>query len=214
MRWSAPRSGRHGADAPTSRRAGEGTDGPQMLLGIVQGGLEPDLRRESAEGLLSLGFPGYAIGGLSVGEDRERMLETTALTTALLPEERVRYFMGIGDPVGILEVIERGVDLFDCVLPTRIARMGTAFTPEGRLNMRNACHAQSREPLQEGCPCQACTCFTRGALRHFVMQKEILGLQLLSEHNLTFLFRMVAGAREAIREGRFASYKSRWMGSW
>jgi queuine tRNA-ribosyltransferase len=193
---------------------GEGTDGPQMLLGIVQGGVDPELRRESAEGLLSLGFPGYAIGGLSVGEDRGRMLEITASTAALLPKERVRYFMGIGDPVGILEVIERGVDIFDCVLPTRIARMGTAFTPEGRLNLRNACHAQSREPLQEGCPCQACARFTRGALRHFVMQKEILGLQLLSEHNLTFLFRLVSGARDAILEGSFASYKSGWIGSW
>jgi queuine tRNA-ribosyltransferase len=111
-------------------------------------------------------------------------------------------------------VIERGVDIFDCVLPTRIARMGTAFTPEGRLNLRNACHAQSREPLQEGCPCQACARFTRGALRHFVMQKEILGLQLLSEHNLTFLFRLVSGARDAILEGSFASYKSGWIGSW
>ncbi len=188
----------------TEEAEGLGTDGPQMLLGIVQGGVYPDLRRESAEGLLDVGFPGYAIGGLSVGEDRDAMLDITASTAALLPTERVRYFMGIGDPAGLLEVIDRGVDLFDCVLPTRIARMGTAFSPEGRLNLRNAVHTRSREPLDPTCPCTACTRFTRGALRHFVQQKEILGMQLLTEHNLTFLFRLVAGAREAILAGRFS----------
>jgi queuine tRNA-ribosyltransferase len=193
---------------------GLGGDGPQMLLGIVQGGVDLDLRRRSAEGLLELGFPGYAIGGLSVGEERGQMLEATTATAELLPRERVRYFMGIGDPVGILDVIERGIDLFDCVLPTRIARMGTAFTPEGRLNMRNAKHALSREPLEAGCPCAACTQFTRGAIRHYVMQKEILGMQLLSEHNLTFLARLVAGARAAIGEGRFKEYRGQVSGSW
>lgn len=193
---------------------GRGTDGPQMLLGIVQGGIHEDLRRESAEGLLSLGFPGYAIGGLSVGENRDAMLAVTALTAGLLPRERVRYFMGIGDPAGLLEVIERGVDLFDCVLPTRIARMGTAFTSEGRLNLRNARHAGSLAPLEPDCGCPACTRFSRGVIRHFVMQKEILGLQLLTEHNLWFLFRLVEGARRAIQEGRFAGYKKEKSAPW
>jgi queuine tRNA-ribosyltransferase len=206
--WAARCRSAHAAGA------GMGNDGPQMLLGIVQGGTEADMRRESAESLVALRFPGYAIGGLSVGEDRAAMLETTSVTAELLPQTRVRYFMGIGDPVGVLEVIERGVDLFDCVLPTRIARMGTALSPEGRLNMRNAAHVRSREPIQPGCPCTACTRFTRGAIRHFVMQKEIVGMQLLTEHNLMFLFRLVAGAREAIFENRFQEYKKQWMGSW
>lgn len=186
---------------------GLGTDGPQMLFGIVQGGVHEDLRRASVDGLLALDFPGYAIGGLSVGEERGAMLEITGYTAGLLPRERPRYFMGIGDPAGLLDAIERGIDLFDCVLPTRIARMGTAFSSEGRLNLRNAEHAHSTAPLEPGCPCQACTLFSRGSLRHFVMQKEILGMQLLSEHNLVHLFRLVRGARRAILEGRFASFK-------
>ncbi len=188
-------------------REGLGTDGPQMLLGIVQGGVDAELRRESAERTIGIGFPGYAIGGLTVGEDREAMLSTTALTASLLPTDRLRYFMGIGDPVGLVEVIARGVDMFDCVLPTRTARMGTAFTKVGRLNLRNAQHALSLAPLEEGCSCTACAGFTRGAIRHLVMQKEILGLMLLTEHNLCFLGRLVEEARRAILEGRFAAFR-------
>ena len=185
---------------------GASADGPQMLLGIAQGGVVAELRRRSVEGLLDIGFPGYAIGGLTVGEDREAMLDTTEMTAALLPEDRLRYFMGIGDPCGLLEVIARGADLFDCVLPTRTARMGTALTTQGRLNLRNAEHALSSGPLEVDCPCTACTQFSRGSIRHFVLQKEILGLALLTEHNLHFLMRLVSGAREAIRAGRFAAF--------
>jgi queuine tRNA-ribosyltransferase len=126
----------------------------------------------------------------------------------MLPDNRLRYFMGIGDPEGLIEVIARGVDIFDCVLPTRTARMGTAFTRAGALNLRNAAHALSMDPLEEGCPCMACRGFSRGAIRHFVMQKEILGLMLLTEHNLTYLMRLVAAARGSIVEGRFASFGS------
>ena len=187
---------------------GLGTAGPQMLLGIMQGGVMPRLRTVSAEQLQEIGFPGYAIGGLTVGEDRNAMLETTSLACSLLPKDRLRYFMGIGDPEGLIEVIGRGVDMFDCVLPTRTARMGTAFTSTGRLNMRNAEHTTSAEPLDPDCPCPACTGFTRGAIRHFVMQKEILGIILLTEHNLTFLTRLVQRAREAIVKGRFAAFRS------
>jgi queuine tRNA-ribosyltransferase len=186
---------------------GLGSDGPQMLLGIVQGGTHLDLRARSVEELCESGFPGYAIGGLSVGEERGRMLEVTAHIAGLLPHDKVRYFMGIGDPAGVLEVIDRGIDLFDCVLPTRTARMGTAFTSEGRVNLRNACHVRSMEPLEPGCPCTACRTFSRGVLRHLVVQKEILALELLSEHNLTFMIRLVTAARQAIMEGRFAEYK-------
>ena len=189
-------------------RGGLGTDGAQMLLGIMQGGVIPRLRRESAERLQEIGFPGYAIGGLTVGEDRGAMLETTSLAASLLPSDRLRYFMGIGDPEGLVEVIARGVDIFDCVLPTRIARMGTAFTRTGRINLRNAEHTLSTEPLDPGCTCPACTRFSRGVIRHLVMQKEILGIVLLTEHNLTFLTRLVEDAREAILEGRFAAFRS------
>jgi queuine tRNA-ribosyltransferase len=188
-------------------REGLGTDGAQMLLGIMQGGVIPRLRRESAERLQEIGFPGYAIGGLTVGEDRSAMLETTSLAASLLPPDRLRYFMGIGDPEGLVEVIGRGVDIFDCVLPTRIARMGTAFTRSGRINLRNAEHTLSTEPLDPGCPCPACAGFSRGTIRHLVMQKEILGIVLLTEHNLTFLTRLVEGARTAILEGRFAAFR-------
>jgi queuine tRNA-ribosyltransferase len=188
-------------------RDGLGTDGPQMLLGITQGGIVPNLRRESVQRLTEIGFGGYAIGGLTVGEDREAMLETTELTASLLPDDRIRYFMGIGDPEGVVEVIARGIDIFDCVLPTRTARMGTAFTRGGKLNLRNAEHAMSRAPVEEGCPCAACAGFSRGAIRHLVMQKEILGVMLLTEHNLTFLTRLVAEARESIMAGRFASFR-------
>ena len=163
---------------------------------------------------MEIGFPGYAIGGLSVGEDRGAMLEATELATSLLPQTRLRYFMGIGDPAGLLDVIALGIDMFDCVLPTRTARMGTAFTAQGKLNLRNAEHALSTEPLEAGCPCTACTSFTRGALRHFVMQKEILGLTLLTEHNLMYLMRLVSGAREAIVEGRYAAFHSQHKGAW
>lgn len=202
-RWAARCKAAH------QKVGGVGADGPQMLLGIVQGGVYPELRRVSASTLREIGFPGYAIGGLTVGEDRQAMLDTTEATTALLPEDRLRYFMGIGDPEGLVEVIARGVDMFDCVLPTRTARMGTAFTSSGRLNLRNAEHALSTDPLEQGCPCSACRGFTRGAIRHFVMQKEILGLMLLTEHNLTYLTRLVAAARAAILEGRFAAFRSR-----
>lgn len=207
-RWAARCRESHGSVD------GRGVDGPQMLLGIVQGGVDPALRRRSLEELQDLDFPGYAIGGLSVGEERSRMRDITILCTESLPTDRLRYFMGIGDPAGILDVIERGVDLFDCVLPTRTARMGTAWTAGGKLNLRNAVHALSEEPLEQGCPCTACRGFSRGALRHFVTQKEILGLALLSEHNLTFLARLVAGARAAILRGSFAAYKGEWTASW
>lgn len=188
------------------RSGARGSDGEQMLMGIVQGGIYEDLRRRSAEEMLALDLSGYAIGGLSVGEERGRMLDITEYTASLLPPDRVRYFMGIGDPEGLLGVIGRGVDIFDCVLPTRIARTGSAFTSGGRLNLRNAIHAESDEPLDGECPCAACRSFSRGALRHLVMQKEMLGLELLTEHNLTYLFRLVAGARQAITAGRFAEY--------
>ena len=179
----------------------------QLRFAITQGGLDLELRRRSSERLVALDFDGYAIGGLSVGEHREPMFEATTEAAALLPEEKPRHFLGIGDPVGVLEVIARGVDMFDCVLPTRTARTGSALTGEGRLNLRNARFARDERPLEAGCACPACTRFSRAYIRHLVNQNEVLGLRLLSLHNLRFLVRLTQDAREAIERGGFADFK-------
>jgi queuine tRNA-ribosyltransferase len=180
----------------------------QLLFGIAQGGTDRELRRRSTEEMASLGFDGHAVGGLAIGESREEMFELTAFSAALLPAERPRYFMGIGDPEGVLEVIDRGIDMFDCVLPTRTARTGSALTSEGRLNLRNARFARDPGPLEEGCACPACARFSRAYVRHLVNQHELLGLRLLSLHNLFFLLQVTAGARAAIERGAFAAYKA------
>jgi queuine tRNA-ribosyltransferase len=179
----------------------------QLLFGISQGGTDRELRRRSVEEIVELGFDGYALGGLAIGEARDVMFETTAWAADLLPADRPRYFMGIGDPEGILEVVERGIDMFDCVLPTRNARTGTALTREGRLNLRNARFAQDERPLDEGCACPACARFTRGYIRHLLNQQELLGLRLLSLHNLAFVLDLVDGARSAIERGELQAYK-------
>jgi queuine tRNA-ribosyltransferase len=179
----------------------------QLRFAISQGGTDPELRRRSAEELVELGFDGNAIGGLALGEDRGAMFETTGWVAALLPPQKPRYFMGIGDPEGVLEVIEAGVDMFDCVLPTRTARTGSALTWEGRLNLRNARYARDSAPLDAACDCPACTTFTRAYIRHLVNQSELLGHRLLTLHNLRFLLRLTDGAREAIERGTFTAYK-------
>jgi queuine tRNA-ribosyltransferase len=179
----------------------------QLVFGIAQGATDSELRRRSIEEITALGFDGYALGGLAIGESRETMFETTAWATELLPEDDPRYFMGIGDPEGILEVIARGIDMFDCVLPTRTARTGSALTWEGRLNLRNARFARDDSPLDEGCACPACARFSRAYLRHLMNQQELLGHRLLSLHNLRFVLDLVAGARSAIERGELESYK-------
>jgi len=180
----------------------------QLLFGIAQGAADPELRRRSIAEIAELGFDGHALGGLAIGEERGLMFETTAWAAVELPADRPRYFMGIGDPEGVLEVIERGVDMFDCVLPTRTARTGSALTWEGRLNLRNARFAHDPKPLDESCPCPACSRFSRAYLRHLINQEELLGLRLLSLHNLRFLIDLTANARAAIEQGRLAAYKS------
>jgi queuine tRNA-ribosyltransferase len=179
----------------------------QLRFAITQGGLDVHLRERSSQELVALDFDGYAIGGLSVGEDREPMFETTTAAAAFLPEEKPRYFMGIGDPEGVLEVIARGVDMFDCVLPTRTARTGSALTRAGRLNLRNAQYARDPRPLDESCNCSTCVRFSRAYIRHLLNQQEILGLRLLSLHNLRFLLDLVSGAREAIERGEFMTWR-------
>ena len=195
----------------TRQRAAPRADG-QLLFGIAQGASDPELRRRSIAELSELGFDGYALGGLAIGEHRGVMFETTAWGADLLPSERPRYFMGIGDPEGVLEVIERGVDMFDCVLPTRTARTGSALTWEGRLNLRNAGFARDPRPLDEDCSCPVCTRFTRAYIRHLINQQELLGLRLLSLHNLRFLLELTANARAAIEQGRLAAFKAEALG--
>jgi len=181
----------------------------QLRFAITQGGLDRDLRARSSEELVALDFDGYAIGGLSVGEERAAMFEATEHAVRALPAEKARYFMGIGDPEGVIEVIARGVDMFDCVLPTRTARTGSALTWEGRLNLRNARFARDPGPLDAGCPCPACTRFSRAYVRHLVNQQEVLGIRLLSLHNLRFLTDLVAAARAAIAGGEFTTWRTK-----
>jgi queuine tRNA-ribosyltransferase len=175
----------------------------QALFGIVQGGLEPDLRAESAAGLVALGFPGYAIGGLSVGEGPAAMDAALRATVPHLPADRPRYLMGVGQPRDIVESVAAGVDMFDCVLPTRCGRNSLVYTFAGQLRLRNAVHAADDRPLEEGCPCVACR-HGRGYLRHLFLADEMLGPVLASIHNLTFYQRLVARLRAAIVAGHFA----------
>jgi queuine tRNA-ribosyltransferase len=193
------------------QRAAPRADG-QLVFGIAQGAADSELRRRSIAEIAELDFDGHALGGLAIGEERPLMFETTAWAAELLPADRPRYFMGIGDPEGVLEVIERGVDIFDCVLPTRTARTGSALTWEGRINLRNARHARDPRPLDAACTCPACKRFSRGYLRHLVNQQEVLGLRLLSLHNLRFLLELTANARAAIERGELSAYKAEALG--
>jgi len=185
----------------------------QALFGIVQGGVHLDLRLESIERLSEIGFPGYGIGGYSVGEPHELMLESLAPVCSALPHDRPRYLMGVGNPTTIVEAIAAGVDMFDCVLPTRTARLGTAFSSEGRLNMRNARFARDFGPLDPACTCPTCSHYERAYIRHLVNTKEMLGAMLLSIHNLHYLLDLTARAREAIEAGTFSAFLSAWRAS-
>lgn len=180
----------------------------RALFGIVQGGAEPDLREQSAKDIASLGFPGYGIGGLAVGETPDE--RDLALDAAIphLPPQAIRYVMGLGDTEGILAAIERGVDLFDCVIPTRLARHGKALTRTGDISIKRAEWVRSRESLDAACSCLTCRRYSRGYLRHLYTTKEPLAHRLLTLHNLTYTFDLVRGAREAIAAGRFSDFRS------
>jgi queuine tRNA-ribosyltransferase len=184
----------------------------QLVFGISQGGVDPELRERSIAEITALGFDGYALGGLSVGEDRPLTWDAVSHAAPLLPVAQPRYFMGIGDPEGILEVIERGIDMFDCVLPTRLGRTGTALTPTGRLNLKNAGFARDPRPLLTECSCPTCQRFSRAYVRHLVNQNEVLGLRLLTLHNVHFLLDLTARARAAIERGELASFKAETLG--
>jgi queuine tRNA-ribosyltransferase len=177
------------------------------LFGIVQGGTFPDLRARSAEETRRIGFSGYALGGLGIGEGATSMYATVEDTTALLPADAPRYLMGVGTPRDLLECVARGVDMFDCVLPTRNARNGTLFTSTGRINIKGAAHARDERPVDSECACYTCRHFSRAYLRHLYVAGEILGLRLNTIHNLHYYFDLMRQARQAIEAGRFAAWK-------
>jgi queuine tRNA-ribosyltransferase len=187
------------------------TRGDQALFGIVQGGIYEDLRLQSAAFLAALDFPGYAIGGLAVGETKEQMYTTLDFTCPALPADRPRYLMGVGAPEDIVEAVFRGVDFFDCVLPTRIARNGQLLTPEGRMNMRNAQYAEDLRPVQEDCACYTCRTFSRAYLRHLYKAGEISALRLGTIHNVTFMLDLMRKVRAAIAAGRFEEYRAAFL---
>ena len=209
-RWAE--RGRAAFMASADERRGRGLD--QAQLGIVQGGVDADLREASARWTTDVGFDGYAVGGLSVGEPRAQMLPALAAAVALLPSDRPRYLMGVGDPASLVEAVALGVDMFDCVLPTRLARHGTLLTDAGRLNLRQARHARDAGPLDDACPCPVCARWSRGYLRHLLQVGELAALRLLTLHNVAWLLRLVDRTAEAIRAGRMGSWRAEVLEVW
>lgn len=183
------------------------TRADQALFGIVQGGPIADLRAQCAEALVALDFDGYAVGGVSVGEGRDLVRRALAVTTHLLPGDRPRYLMGVGRPQDIIDAVATGIDLFDCVMPTRNGRNATCFTDKGYVKLRNAAHRLDPRPIEEGCECVACRRFSRAYLRHLFLAKEMLGPILASIHNLAFLHRLTSRIRSAIAAGRFVQFR-------
>lgn len=200
MRW-AKRS-RDGFDT------GEDHASRAALFGIQQGALDEELRRISAEKLIEIGFDGYAVGGLAVGEGQEAMFATLDFAPGQLPQDKPRYLMGVGKPDDLVGAVERGIDMFDCVLPSRSGRNGQAFTWNGPLNLRNARFAEDSEPLDAHCKCDTCDTYSRAYLHHLVKSGEILGAMLMTEHNVSFYQQLMQAMRDAIREGRFAYFAS------
>src|SRR5438094_4012879 len=187
------------------------TTGNPLLFGIVQGATFPELRKQSAQVLVEIGFDGYAIGGVSVGEPEEEMMRAVESSASFLPENKPRYGMGLGTPAQLLELIARGMDMFDCVLPTRLARNGTAFAATGTLNLKNAEFARDKNPIEQGCACPACQEYTRGYIRHLVKAEEILGLRLITVHNLHFYLDLMRRARDAIKDESFDCFRKNFV---
>jgi queuine tRNA-ribosyltransferase len=186
----------------------------QMVFGIVQGATFEELRRSSAQTLAAMDFDGYAIGGVSVGEPEPEMMQAVEWSEPHLPENKPRYAMGLGTPPQLIELIARGVDMFDCVLPTRVARTGTAYTAAGSLILKNAEFTSQTGPVEEGCACEACNGYSRAYIRHLLKSEEILGLRLLSIHNLHFYLELMKQARRAIEEGTFSEFRARFVGGY
>ncbi|AEM78583.1 tRNA guanosine(34) transglycosylase Tgt [Thermoanaerobacter wiegelii] len=196
--------------AERGKRAHKNTE-KQALFGIVQGGTYEDLRKECAQRLVDMDFPGYSIGGLSVGEPKNVMYDIVDLTTEYLPEDKPRYLMGVGSPDDLIEGVIRGVDMFDCVLPTRIARNGTVFTSKGKLIVRDAPYAEDFSPLDEECDCYTCRNYSRAYIRHLFKANEILAARLATLHNLYFLIKLMKKIREAIRQDQLLEFKKEFF---
>ena len=186
-------------------------DGHQAIFGIVQGGVFPELRAESAEYVVSLGFDGYAVGGLAVGEAKRPMYEVTEQMGAVLPHDRPRYLMGVGSPEDLVECVGRGMDLFDCALPTRVARNGALFTDAGRVDITAGRFREAAGPLQQDCDCYTCRSFSAAYLHHLFKSRELLGMRLASIHNLRYVLRLMEDMRAAILEGGFAGFRDRYL---
>jgi queuine tRNA-ribosyltransferase len=187
------------------------TRADQSLFGIVQGGEYEDLRKHSAIETVKMDFDGYAIGGTSVGEDKDTMYKMIDYATPYLPTDKARYLMGVGDPLDILEGVERGIDMFDCVLPTRIARHGNAFTHTGKMNLKNAKYKMDFNPLESECDCYTCKNYTRAYIRHLLIADEALAGRLLSIHNIRFLIKLVEDIRESIKQDKFIEFKKEFI---
>lgn len=187
------------------------TEKRQLVFGIIQGATFNDLRKESAQAIVDLSFDGYAIGGVSVGEPEEEMMRAVEASEPFLPKDKPRYAMGLGTPPQLLEMIARGMDMFDCVLPTRLARNGTAFTATGTLNLKNAEFALDKKPIEENCTCPACREFARGYVRHLVKAEEILGLRLITLHNLFFYVDLMRKSRDKIDNGTFDTFRAEFV---
>ena len=203
IRWAA----RSRAEFDRGEAHAEGA----ALFGIQQGALDEGLRRQSAEALIDIGFDGYAVGGLAVGEGQEAMLACLDFAPGQLPADRPRYLMGVGKPDDIVEAVRRGIDMFDCVLPTRSGRNGQAFTADGPINLRNARFAEDVAPIEPGCDCPACSGWSRAYVHHLVRSGEILGAVLMTQHNLWFYQRLMAGLRDAIAAGRFEAHAAAFL---
>jgi queuine tRNA-ribosyltransferase len=207
VRAAVDRSARWAQRAEAAHRPARLGGSTQAQFGIVQGGVDPGLRVESAERTMAVGFDGYGIGGLSVGETREEMLPALAAATAVLPDDQPRYLMGVGDPLSLVEAVALGVDMFDCVLPTRLARHGTILTSTGRLNLRNARWARDPDPLEPGCACPTCRRWSKGYLRHLLMVNEPTVSRLATVHNVHWLLALMARVRAAVAEGTLATLR-------
>jgi tRNA-guanine transglycosylase, queuosine-34-forming len=205
------------AEPPTSNIEHRTTDigqsaiDRQLVFGIVQGATFGELRQQSAQAIVAFDFDGYAIGGVSVGEPEEEMFRAVESSEPLLPNDKPRYAMGLGTPPQLLEMISRGMDMFDCVLPTRLARNGTAFTATGTLNLKNAEYAKDRRPIEEDCVCSSCREFSRGYVRHLIKAEEILGLRLITLHNLHFYLDLMRQARDKIENGIFGEFRKSFV---
>jgi queuine tRNA-ribosyltransferase len=190
------------------------TEGRQLLFGIVQGATFDDLRKQSAQAMVELDFDGYAVGGVSVGEPEEEMMRAVEVSEPFLPNDKPRYAMGLGTPPQLLEMIARGIDMFDCVLPTRLARNGTAFTSSGTINLKNAEYSMDKKPIEDKCGCQTCREFARGYIRHLIKAEEILGLRLITLHNLHFYLDLMRQTRNAIKAEKFEEFRKDFISNY